>query len=90
MPLKDIKRHLIELDSARLDIAQKRIQALIDLHVAEMKVLHPKDPHLTELDRKTSLQAYTAELRKEYEIYLALEELVKERVQLGILLLKRS
>lgn len=83
LPTKHLAGNLIGLEATRLELAEKRVDWLHKLHKAEMKVLHPKDPQLTELDRKTSLQAYTADIRRDYELLLSLEELVKYRLDFG-------
>jgi hypothetical protein len=75
--------HLVGLESVRLELAEARIEWLKLLHTGEQKVLHPKDPHLTELDRKTSLQSMTADLRAEYELLLSLEKLTEDRLSFG-------
>lgn len=78
-----LKAHLVGLEALRYELAEARIDALKALHKGERGVLHPKDPQLTELDRKTSLQALTADLRHDYEILLALEEITRERLEFG-------
>lgn len=50
----------------------------------------PKDkdtPRYTDFDRKTMLEAQTAEINERYELVKGLEELVKERVDLIKILL---
>lgn len=52
---------------------------------------NPKDkdtPRYTDFDRRTMLEAQTAEINERYELVKGLEELVKERVDLIKILLR--
>lgn len=75
------------VEDVRPELAGSRCEALYELQVAEGKMLHPKDKDLTELDRRIYLQTAVSDLRKAYEYVLAIEELVKERIELGKLFL---
>jgi len=80
--------HLQSLEACRYELAK----AVVEWHkqVAEMKnrMLHPKDPMLTELDRTTMLDAHVSIVRKDYELLVKLEEIVRDRIELGKILLQ--
>lgn len=80
--------HLQGLEATRYELAK----ATVEWHqlVAEYKnrMLHPKDKEMTELDRVTMLDAHVAVVRKDYELLCKLEELVKDRMELGKQLLQ--
>lgn len=46
------------------------------------KLRIPKDKDYTDFDRTTMLEAYSAELREQYELVKGLETLVTERIML--------
>lgn len=83
----DLKAHLTGLEALRLEVAEKRVDWLKMLQEKENQMLHPKDTNLTELDRKTMLHASTAVIRRDYEFLGKIEEIIKDRLELGKLLL---
>lgn len=84
---KHLISHLQGLEATRFELAK----ATAEWHqlVAEYKnrMLHPKDKDMTELDRTTMLDYHVAVVRKDHELLMKLEELVKDRIELGKLLL---
>ena|ERR1700761_1174447 len=70
-----------EIIELRSTLAQARVEALQGLWEQRAKVLVPKDPQWTELDRKTMLEGFTAEHEKDYLILVALEEIVADFVK---------
>lgn len=78
---------LTGLEACRFELADKTTEW--HQHVAEYRnrMLHPKDKDMTELDRNVMLDAHVAVVRKDYEFLCKLEELVRERLQMGKLLL---
>ena len=84
---KRLIKELQGLEACRYDLARK--SAEWHKLVAEYKnrMLHPKDKELTELDRTTMLDAHVAVVRKDYEFLCKLEEIVRDRIELGKILL---
>lgn len=74
--LEHIRLPLLELRCrVQRELFEKREQMRVPNFKAD------KDqPRLTDLDRSTMLNGYTAELNEKYELVRGLEELVKERV----------
>lgn len=62
----------------RLEILDKRVEARRELQQKRRMMLYPKDKDMTELDRKTRLDADCAELERDYELLLGIENLLKE------------
>ncbi len=84
---KRLVEHLQGLEACRFDLAKKTAEW--HRHTAEYKnrMLHPKDKDMTELDRTTMLEAHVAVVRQDYELLCKLEEIVKDRIELGKILL---
>lgn len=91
MPLdeKRLTQELVALDGCRYDLAEKSAKWHRLVAEARRRYLHPKDKDLTELDRTTMLDANIGEVRQDYEFLCKLEELVRDRIELGKLLLTR-
>jgi hypothetical protein len=83
----DLKAHLVGLEALGMELAKTRTDWLKTLHEAENNVLYPKDKDFTELDRRVRLQAAVAEIKRDYDYLVALEELTARRLELGRLLL---
>lgn len=83
----DIRAQLVGLESLRFELAEVRTDQLQLLHEKENQMLFPKDKDFTELDRKVRLNASVVVVRKDYELLLKLEELIKERLEFGVKLL---
>lgn len=79
--------HLLGLDGCRFDLALKAVEWHMLLADKKRQVLHPKDKDLTELDRTVMLEANVSIIRSDYEFLIRLEELVKDRIELGKTLL---
>lgn len=85
MPIqgKKLVDHLQGLEATRFDLAQ----AVVDWHqlLAEKKnqMLYPKDKDKTEMDRRVMLDASVAVIERDYKFLCKLEELVRERIELG-------
>ena len=86
--IADLRAHLVGLEATRLEVAKKRCEWLKKLHESELKVLHPKDKDITELDRRIGVQSAVAEVRRDYEYLVSLEELTKYRLEFGSQLLR--
>lgn len=85
MPIekKRLIEHLQGLEATRFELAKAAAEWHQELAERKNQVLHPKDPQMTELDRTTMLDAHVAVVRKDYELLCKLEELVKDRIELG-------
>lgn len=80
---KDLKQHLVGLDSVRMELAEARVDWHRLLHEKESQMLHPKDAMFTEMDRKVMLNASVAVIRRDYDYLLTLEQLIQERLAFG-------
>lgn len=85
-----LAQQLIELNTLQYELAYTRCEWLQKLYEARQRVLIPKDDQyakMTELDRRTALEANTAPIEKDLRFMEALESIVQERLELGRLLL---
>jgi hypothetical protein len=83
----NLVEHLVGLDACRHDLAKKITEWHMLLADKKRQVLHPKDKDLTELDRNVMLEANVSIIRSDYEFLVKLEELAKDRIELGKVLL---
>lgn len=83
----DIRTQLVSLESLRFELAEVRTDQLQLLHEKQNQMLYPKDKDFTELDRKVRLNASVAVINRDYELLVKVEELIKERLEFGMLLL---
>jgi len=79
--------HLKGMEACRFELAKKTAEWHRLVAEQKNRMLHPKDKDLTELDRNTMLEAHVAVVRQDYELLVKLDELIKERLELGKLLL---
>lgn len=84
---QDIIEHLRGLESHQQELAELSCKWQRMVREKENQMLHPKDANLTELDRKTMLNSSVAVLRQDHEYLKRLEELSKDRLEFGKLLL---
>lgn len=70
------------LDSLRFDLLDVRVRWGAMLAEKKSQYLHPKDPTLTELDRKVMLNASLANIERDYEFLLGCEVLVESKINL--------
>ena len=84
----DLKEHLIGLEAAQYKLAEARVDWQRLLHEKESRMLHPKDANLTELDRRTMLNASVAVIKRDLDFLLTLEKLSSERLIFGQKLLE--
>lgn len=83
-----LRHHLQTLESLRYALAEARVDSLQSLQEKRRQALWPKDREFTELDRKTRLEGDVAVYEKNYQFLLQLEEIVRDRLELGKLLIK--
>lgn len=81
--VNDLKEHLIGLESAQYELAEALVDQQRLLHEKESQMLHPKDANLTELDRKTMLNASVAVIKRDLDFLAKLEKLSSERLIFG-------
>lgn len=79
--------HLADIDRLQFDLTERRVDWLRLLSEKKNQMLHPKDKDLTDMDRKIMLNASVAVIERDYEFLVKLEELVKDRIELGKLFL---
>lgn len=87
---EDPYTHLRGLEALRMELAEASVQARQKLVEKRRQALWPKDKELTELDRKTRLEGDTAQYEADAEFLSKLEEIVKDRLILGQLLLSQK
>lgn len=80
---KQLISELVGLEACRYDLAKDVVEWHSLLANKKRQMLHPKDKDLTELDRTVMLDANVSVIRQDYEFLVKLEELVKERIDLG-------
>ena len=84
---KKLVDELVGLEACRFELAKMTAEWHMLLADKKRQVLHPKDKDLTELDRNVMLDANVSVIRSDYEFLVKLEELVKDRIELGKVLL---
>lgn len=70
------------LAKLQFELAQKKTEWMQLVYEKENQMLHPKDKELTEMDRRVMLNASTAVIKKDYEMLVTLERLVRDRIDL--------
>lgn len=85
--VSDLKAALIALESLRSRLLEVRVDWQMMLAEKRSQYLMPKDKDWTELDRKTRLNAQLANIERDCEFLIGLESLIKERIDLGQLIL---
>lgn len=83
----ELKACLRASSELRMGILDVRIAAQTELFKRRLQYLHPKDKDMTDFDRKTHLDSYTAEYQAEYELIAGLEKLLEQRVDIIRILL---
>jgi hypothetical protein len=82
IPAENLREHAIGLEGLRYELLSQKVQARLILQEKRRQMLWPKDKDMTELDRKTRMDADCAGYEKDYELLLGLEEIVKDRLEL--------
>lgn len=78
-----LQKHLVGLDSVRMQLAEAKVDWHKLLHEKESQMLHPKDAMFTEMDRKVMLNASVAVIRRDYDYLVTLEKLIEGRLEFG-------
>lgn len=84
----DLVEHIELLLSVQMMLAQQTSEWLVRLYDMRRRTLWPKDKDKTELDRKTLMDAATAQVEADYQLLTKLEDITKERLRIATLLLK--
>lgn len=79
--------HMLGLEACRYDLSQKMVEWHMLLADKKAIALRPKDKDYTELDRNVLLEADISIIRKDYDFLVKLDELIKDRLELGKVLL---
>lgn len=79
--------HLLGLEACRYDLSQKVTEWHQLVADTKQRALRPKEKEYTELDRTVMMDADISLVRKDYEFLVKLEELVRDRIELGKTLL---
>jgi hypothetical protein len=83
-----LRRQLSDLEAIRYELSYTRCEWLEKLLRERERARMPKEKDYTELDRKTMLGASTSVIESDYNFLVALEGIVKERIELGIMYLQ--
>lgn len=79
--------HLSELVAVQYDVVLEVANWHLKLAEVKQRMLYPKGKEYTELDRNIMLDAHVGVIRKDYELLCKLEELIRDRIELGKTLL---
>lgn len=82
--LLELLRQPFDIASAstlRVRIAEARVDSLQALYEHRARSLVPKDNQWTELDRRTMLEGFSAEKEKDYQLLVALEEILADYIR---------
>ena len=87
LSLSKLQQQILLLQSLRYELAEASTKARESLVERRRTCLYPKDASMTELDRKTRLEADTSAYEQTADFLSKLEEIVADYIQLGRLLL---
>ena len=74
--------HIAELEALRYPLAEEVVKQHKIVAEVKRQMLHPKDKEFTELDRNVMLDAHIAVIRRDYELLVKLDELIRDRMEL--------
>lgn len=83
-----MKSMLRDLEMRYTAVIEVRIQAEAELAQRRLQYLHPKDAQYTDFDRKIMLEGNIAEYKAEYDRAQALEDALKQRLDIIVALLR--
>jgi len=86
--LLKLQQQILSLQFLRVELNTETRKALAILQETRRRMLWPKDKDLTELDRKTRMNADCAEYEQSYEFLLKLENIVQDQIDIMKILLK--
>lgn len=75
-----LKSALRDVEVCYIGIVTARVQAHADLCNMRERYRHPKDKELTDMDRKTMLEAHTAEEQARFEQLAGIEKALEQRI----------
>lgn len=80
--LSSVHLDVHELQAIRFELAEARANALQELHEARPHMLRPKDKDVTDLDRKTQMDGFTAEKEKDYIFLCDLWDIISDYIKM--------
>ena len=73
---------LCEAEACFIGIVTARLEAQSKLHSERLRLRHPKDKEYTDWDRKIMLDANTAAEQAEYDLFVAMEKALEQRISI--------
>lgn len=86
--IETLAAQLASIEAVRYELSYKRCEWLEMLLRERDRARMPKDKEYTDFDRKTMLEANTSVIEQDYQFLVSLEEIVKERIALGMIILQ--
>lgn len=86
--IETLKAQLVATEAIRYELSYKRCEWLEKLMKERERARMPKDKDYSEMDRKTMLDASTSMVEGDYAFLVSLEDIVKDRINLGSLFLQ--
>ena len=85
LPEDDVEgeRHLAALEALCFELLEVTVDWKCLLAEKKSQYLHPKDSAMTELDRKVSLNASVATIKRDVDFLTGLQTLVTQRIELA-------
>lgn len=83
-----LRKQLASLETMSYELSATRVDWLVKLYKARERFRMPKGTEYTEFDRKTMLDASTTDIERDYLFLLSLEDIVKQRIELGMIILQ--
>jgi len=83
------KENVIKLEALRFDLVELIVDKGQELAERRKQMLWPKgEEKMTELDRKIRLDADTAQIERDYQLLVKVEQVISERIQLARVFLR--
>lgn len=79
----ELKQALTGLEMLRMQLLEVRVDWQMLLAEKKSQMLYPKDKEMTELDRRTRLNASVANIERDTEFLLGLEKIIDDRLKFG-------
>lgn len=84
----ELRKQLTGLEKLRYEVSMTRVEWHEKLLNERERLRMPKDAKFTEFDRKSISEASTSAIERDYEFLIAIELIIKERLELGQVLLQ--
>lgn len=85
---EELTKQLSGIEAIRYELADKKHIWLEMLLRERERARMPKDKEYTDFDRKTMLEASTSVIESDYQFLVSLEDIIKERISLGVTILQ--